>query len=325
MRRHIGPIPVPDAGQKQSGYFTFEAEPQLARYQWPYFSITGARGAPTFLITAGIHAAEYTGIVAAIRLGRGLEPAQLTGTVVIVPLLNRPGFYERSIYVSPEDGENMNRVFPGRPDGTWSERFAHHFLHGVIAHCDYVIDLHAGDMIEDLVPFVICTDTGDPSVDRKTVQMINAYGARWAVKALPTGERPGMLYAAAAARGIPAMIAESGRCGQLEEEAVDRHVRGVQNILRTLGILSDAPAAQVSPPRVLTRFEWLRSQHEGIFFSRVRVNDHVKAGQAIGELVDLLGNPLGNVSAPANGVVLFQVTSPAVKSEGLLVGIGVPE
>ena len=72
---------------------------------------------------------------------------------------NRPGFYERSIYVNPEDNDNMNRVFPGRPDGTWSERFAHHFLNDVIAGANYAIDLHAGDMIEDLVPFVgLCRD-----------------------------------------------------------------------------------------------------------------------------------------------------------------------
>ena len=154
MAGSIGPIPLPEAGQKRSGLFTFEADPELARYQWPYFSIVGAASGPTFLVTAGIHAAEYTGIEAAIRLGRTIDPADVRGTIIIVPLLNRPGFYERSIYVNPEDNDNMNRVFPGRPDGTWSERFAHHFLNDVIAGANYAIDLHAGDMIEDLVPFV---------------------------------------------------------------------------------------------------------------------------------------------------------------------------
>ena len=72
----LGPIPLPETGQKQSGYFTFEADPQLARYQWPFFSIVGAHPGQTFLITAGIHAAEYTGIEAAIRLGRLLDPAE---------------------------------------------------------------------------------------------------------------------------------------------------------------------------------------------------------------------------------------------------------
>jgi predicted deacylase len=324
MAGSLGPIPLPVAGQKQSGYFTFEADPALARYEWPYFSIAGAQDGPTFLVTAGIHAAEYTGIEAAIRLGRALDPAEVSGTIVIVPLLNRPGFYERSIYVNPEDNDNMNRVFPGRPDGTWSERFAHHFLNGVIAGCDYAIDLHAGDLIEDLVPFVGYRETARAETDGAAVTMLEAYGAEWMVKSLPGGERSGLLYAAAAERGIPAVLAESGRCGQLEEEAVVRHVDGVQNILRTLGILRGAPRP-VTPPRLLNRFDWLRSEHEGIFHRRVEVGERVTAGQVIGELVDLLGNRLGEVTAPADGVVLFLVTSPAIKQDGLLMGIGVPE
>ena len=320
----LGPISVAAPGERRSGYFTFAAEPALAKYKWPFFSLTGRRSGPTFLITAGIHAAEYTGIDAAIRLGSLIDPADVRGRVVIIPLLNRPGFYERSIYTNPEDNDNMNRVFPGRADGTWSERFAHWLLNEVIARCEYAIDLHAGDMIEDLIPFVIYRETGNAELDEKARRMINAYGAEWVVKAMPTGERPGTLYAAAAARGVAAMIAESGRIGQLEADAVTRHVDGVRNILRAVGVLDGAPA-KVQPPRVLNRFEWLRSPFEGLFRCAVRVGDRVKSGQALGEMVDLLGNPLGKIESPVDGIVLFLVTSPAIKKEGLLLGVGVPE
>jgi predicted deacylase len=324
MAGSLGPIPLPEAGQKQSGYFTFQADPLLARYTWPFFSIVGARPGPTFLITAGIHAAEYTGVEAAIRLGRLLDPAELSGTVVIIPLLNRPGFYERSIYVNPEDNDNMNRVFPGSPDGTWSERFAHYLLTEVVAGVQFSIDLHAGDLIEDLVPFVGYRESGQPENDAMMLRMMAAYGAAWSVRRLPSGERVGLLYAAAAERGVAAILAESGRNGLLEEDAVRRHVDGVLNILRTVGVLAGEPRA-VPPPTLLTRFDWLRSEHEGIFHCAVRVNDQVQAGQVLGEMVDLLGNPLGQITAPANGVVLFLVTSPAIKADGLLMGIGVPE
>jgi uncharacterized protein len=322
MPPQLGPVPVPRAGQSTSGYFTFAADPQLAKYQWPYFSIAGAEPGPTFLLTAGIHAAEYTGIVAAIRLGRALQPSDVRGTIVIIPLLNRGGFYERLIYVNPEDHDNMNRVFPGSPDGSWSERFAHHLLNEIVVHADYAVDLHAGDMIEDLEPFVIYRETGSTEVDARARQMIDAYGVRWAMKGAVSGERPGMLYAAAADRGVPAMIAESGRCGLLEEAAVVRHVDGVQNILRQLGILAGAPAS-VEPPRVLSHFEWLRSEHEGIFLPRVAVNQNVVEGEVLGEMIDLLGNRLAEVRAPVGGIVLFTVTSPAIKQGGLLLGIGV--
>jgi predicted deacylase len=320
----LGPIPLASAGERRTGYFTFAADPTLARYAWPFFSITGNNEGPTFLLTAGIHAAEYTGIDAAIRLGHLLEPAHVRGRVVIIPLLNRPGFYERSIYVNPEDNDNMNRVFPGRPDGTWSERFAHWLLNEVIAPCEYAVDLHAGDMIEDLIPFVIYRETGDERVDGRTRRMIDAYGAEWVVKAMPTGERPGTLYAAASARGVAAMIAESGRIGQVEPDAVARHVGGVQNILRAVGVLDGDPA-DVPRPRLLTRFEWLRSPVEGFFRCGVDVGARVRSGQALGDMVDLLGEPLGRIESPVDGIVLFLVTSPAIKKDGLLLGVGVPE
>ncbi len=322
----IGPIPLPDRGAKASGYFTFDdAQINLGKYEWPYFAVVGEEDGPTFLLTAGIHAAEYTGILAAIRLGRGLQPADVKGTIVVIPLLNRPGFFERCVYITPEDGENLNRIFPGRAEGLWSERFAHHLLNDIVAKCDYTMDLHAGDMIEDLEPFVIFSETGNAEVDRKTRRMIDSYGGvRWATRAVPTGERPGMLYAAAAERGVPAMIAESGRCGLVEEEAIQRHVDGVRNIWRTIGVLGDAPPRAVEPPRVLSRFEWLRSEHQGIFECGVRVSEQVRAGQSLGRMIDLLGNPLAEVACPADGVVLFTVTSPAIKAGGLLLGIGVP-
>ena len=317
----IGPIEIPAAGQRSSGMFTFAGDEGLEKYQWPYVAIAGLMAGPTVLITAGIHAAEYTGIEAAIRLGRTISPDAVRGTILIIPLLNRPGFYERSIYVNPEDNDNLNRLFPGKADGTWGERFAHRLLTEIISKCDNAIDLHAGDLIEDLVPFVIYRETGDPALDGRIEAMANAYGARWAVKSAPTGERPGTLMAVAAQNGIAAMLAESGGRGQLVEEDVARHVTGVTNILRTIGAISGRPDT-VEPPTVVKTFEWLRSPVEGIFHCHVRVDQMVKARELVGEMTDLVGDPMAGVTAPVSGVVLFTVTSPAIKKGGLLLAIG---
>ncbi len=317
----IGPIEIPAAGERRTGTFTFAGDEGLAKYEWPYVAIAGLMAGPTVLITAGIHAAEYTGIEAAIRLGRTIAPESVRGTILIIPLLNRPGFYERSIYVNPEDNDNLNRLFPGKPDGTWGERFAHHLLTEIITKCDNAIDLHAGDLIEDLVPFVIYRETQDAALDERIQAMANAYGARWAVKSAPTGERPGTLMAVAALNGIAAMLAESGGRGQLIEEDVARHVTGVTNILRTIGAISGRPD-RVEPPTVVKSFEWLRSPVEGIFHCHVRVDQVVKARELVGEMTDLVGEPIAAITAPVSGVVLFAVTSPAIKKGGLLVGIG---
>jgi predicted deacylase len=317
----IGPIEIPPAGNRATGTFTFAGDEGLAKYEWPYIALAGLMAGPTVLITAGIHAAEYTGIEAAIRIGRTISPDSVRGTIIILPLLNRPGFYERSIYVNPEDGDNLNRLFPGKPDGTWGERFAHRLLTEIIAKCDNAIDLHAGDLIEDLVPFVIYRETQNGALNGRIQAMADAYGARWAVKSAPTGERPGTLMAVAAESGVAAMLAESGGRGQLIEEDVARHVTGVTNILRTIGAISGR-ATRVEPPTVVKSFEWLRSPVEGIFHSHVRVDQVVKARDLVGDLTDLVGEPLAALTAPVGGVVLFIVTSPAIKKGGLLLAIG---
>jgi len=312
---------IPSAGERVAGSFTFAGDDGLAKYDWPYVAMRGRAAGPTVLITAGIHAAEYTGIEAAIRLGRGIDPAAVRGTLLIIPLLNRPGFYERSVYVNPEDGDNLNRLFPGRADGTWGERFAHRLLTEIVARCDHAMDLHAGDMVEDLTPFVIFRETGDAALDHRIRAMVDAYGARWAVKSAPTGERPGSLYAVAAQNGVASMLAESGGRGLLIEEDVARHVRGATNVLRTIGALEGEPE-RVDPPRVLRSFDWVRSPVEGIFHPRVRVEQTVREGEVVGEMVDLVGEPLAEIASPTGGVVLFIVTSPAIKKDGLLLAVG---
>ena len=320
MPQAIGPIPLPRAGERTTGTFTFAGDPGLAKYEWPYIAMAGHIAGPTVLITAGIHAAEYTGIEAAIRLGRTITPGAIRGTILIIPLLNRPGFYERSIYVNPEDGDNLNRLFPGKPDGTWGERFAHRLLTEVIVKCDHAIDLHAGDLVEDLVPFVIYRETGNGELDEKITRMANAYGAEWAVRSAPTGERPGQLFAVAAQSGVAAMLAESGGRGLLIEDDIIRHVRGVTNILKAIGVLSGDAAG--APPTVVKSFDWVRSPVQGMFHCSVRVGQRVSARQTLGEITDLVGEPIAAITASVGGVVLFTVTSPAIKKDGLLLAIG---
>jgi len=127
--------------------------------------------------------------------------------------------------------------------------------------------------------------------------------------------------AVAALNGIAAMLAESGGRGQLIEEDVARHVAGVTNILRTIGALSGRPD-RVEPPTVVKSFEWLRSPVEGIFHSHVRVDQIVKPRELLGDMTDLVGEPLAAMTAPVGGVILFIVTSPAIKKDGLLLAIG---
>ena len=120
----------------------------------PFTIIEGKAPGPVLIVTAGVHASEFCSIEAAVRLQQ-TKPEDIKGTLVILPILNLQGFPKRSIYIMPEDGKNLNRQFPGRPDGTLSEKLAHWLVSAVFPHGDCYLDLHGGDLDESLMPFTI--------------------------------------------------------------------------------------------------------------------------------------------------------------------------
>ncbi|MDQ7819076.1 MAG: succinylglutamate desuccinylase/aspartoacylase family protein [Armatimonadota bacterium] len=289
-------------------------------WEVPAVVIRGADDGPTLTITAGVHAAEYAGIAAAIRLGQELDPARLRGTLIIVSLINTPGFYERSMYVNPRDGKNINRIFPGDMAGSPSERVTHFLTNELIKGSDAYIDLHGGDMIESLIPFAIYQQTGNAGLDRSAETMAEAFDLDYVIAAPPDAV-PGASYVAAARLGIPAIIAEVGQQGVLDRASVERHVRGVTNVMVRLGMLQGQLVLRASPRR-LSRFLWVRAPVEGAFYPAVTTGQMVERSQIIGEVRDLFGDLLAVLEAPANGVVLFMVTALAVRKDDPLFGIG---
>jgi predicted deacylase len=294
----------------------------LSEYLWPYFAISGVSPGKTILIVAGSHAGEYAGIEACIRLGRTLDPAQVRGSIIILPLLNVPGFFQRSLYVNPVDGKNMNRQFPGDPQGTWSQRFAFHLFEKVVAPCHYLVDIHDGDLVEDLSPYAAYKASGQEPLDEKMRQMAMAFGAPWVLKDA-SGDRPGSLTFASVRRAIPSVVVEAGRQGKLEEDRVRQHTDGIPNILRHLGILTDAHPAP-SQSKFLSQWLWMYSDYDGIFYSQVQVGDWIEEGQPLGKVTDILGNLLAEVKSPHQGYIMFLVTSPATYKGSPLLSFGIP-
>ena len=292
-------------------------------WEMPAFVVRGAAPGPTLAITAGVHAAEYPPIEAATRVARELDPARVAGTVVVIPLVNAPGFPLRSIYVNPVDGRNLNRSFPGSADGSASERVARFLLEQVIAGCDAYLDLHCGDMIEALVPFAGYYVTGDERVDAAAQAMSEVFGIEHVIA--PRGaDLPGTGYANAALRGVPALLAEIGQQGVYEQASVERLASGVRAVLAHLGMLPGVAAPAPGPRRELARFSWLYAEVSGTYHPSIAIGDEVAEGQVVGELRDLFGDRLRELRAPATGSVLFLVTSLAINRGDPLFGIGVP-
>jgi predicted deacylase len=275
----------------------------------PAIRLRGAQDGPRVTVIGGVHGCEYSSIAAVTRLMRDLAPD--AGEVIGVPVVSWDSFTERSPFVVPADGKNLNRAFPGDAAGSYTDRLAHDIFTQLIEPADAVLDLHGGDLVEALEPFVIYNH------DRAR-DLALAFGLPYVVDS--TGELTGTTSGAAAAAGIPAVIAEAGGIGQLEEEAVQLLTRGARNALTYLGVLAGTP----EPPRskTVTRFDWLYSTPAGFWVSTVTTGQLVAAGDFVGEVRDLYGDVLQTITAEHDGVVLFLTTSAAVKANGLLMGLG---
>jgi predicted deacylase len=292
--------------------------PMLRELRWPVFEATGARDGPRLCLIAGVHGCEYPPIAAVVRFMRELDTSSLSGSIVAVPIVSPTSYAARSPFVVPEDRRNLNRSFPGDPDGSFTDALAHHVFTEFIAPSDLLIDLHAGDMVEALEPFVLYDD----SPRRQTAERLaRAFGFGYVV-CDTTDALSGSTSAAAAAAEIPAVIAEAGGCGLLESAEVERHVRGLHNALRAVGMLPGEPEPPPPDQRLVERFVWVYSGDAGWWQAELGAGDVVVAGDRLGAILDPFGDELETITAPGPGVVLFLTTSPAVAREGLLLGLG---
>jgi len=298
----------------------------------PVISVAGEKPGPLLFVNAGVHGGEYPAVEAVIRLGKTLDPKKISGTVILMPVLNLPAFQMRTPFVCPIDNVNPNRVFPGDPRGSYSEQMTHALINEFVVHADAYVDLHGGDIPEALVPFVICR-SGNDDVSERSKAIAMAFGLPYVL----TVDKPvqpskgSSSYAAAAEKGVPSILAEAGGVGQIQEDAVELLVNGVVNVMRHLGMIAgEHPHLNPLPNKgeegsatVLTKFEWIYTKCTGVWYPKVGAGDVVKEGEHIGTVKDLFGDALENLVSPVNGVILFLTINPSVLEGGLLMGIGV--
>ena len=315
-------IELPPPGTVRRGTLRF-SHPTLADWVWPYTVVRGAVDGPRLALISGVHPAEYPAIEANIRSIRALDPAHLRGIVVSLPIVDVPAFLPRTPFVCPIDGKNPNRFFPGDPNGTFTDVMDDAIFRAVVAPSDALVDLHGGDMVEALVPFSIYSPVGTDQVNAASAALGRAFGLPYLVASLPRpGGIGGTTAQAAAAAGVPAIIAEAGSSGLLTEPETQLLVDGVGNTLRHLGMLGDiVPPAT---PIEIDRFTWLNSPAEGMWYPSVVVGESVREGQTIGRIGDLFGDTLAEIAAPHPGDVLFITSSPAMPADGLIMAIGEP-
>jgi predicted deacylase len=292
----------------------------------PITTIRGKKPGPVLALIAGNHGYEYPPVLALQRLRGQIDPDELSGRILMVHAANMPSFLGRTVYFSPVDGKDLNRVYPGKADGTVSERIAYAITTEVIEKADFVLDLHCGDGNEWLRPYVYQAVTGDAALDQAIERLVMAFGIDHVVVDRDRPTDPGRsLYCSTTAitRGKPAMTIESGSLGMSDEESVERIVAGVHGVMRELHMRGSGPDA-------LTRATYLEptavaiSPATGILYANVECNQMVGKGALLAHITDFFGKTVAEVRSPLDGVVLYVVATPPISAGQPVACVGTP-
>ncbi|MEV0492037.1 succinylglutamate desuccinylase/aspartoacylase family protein [Streptomyces atratus] len=288
----------------------------------PLTLVNGVHPGPRVVITAGVHGGEFTGVDAATRLAALLEPGEVHGQVVVCPVANPPAVYQGRLGVSPVDGVNINRVFPGDPDGGPTERLAAWLFTNLLDGADAYVDLHSGGIDEVLTDFVGYRLTGDPALDAKTAGMAGALGIEDVIFGMNADG--GNSHAAAARRGVPAILVETGRLGERDPETARRLVAGLYGVLDRLGSLD----TQHHDPQSAVR-EWVwaagvTAETSGLWYPEFTVGDDVTEGQVIGHVIDPADGQEHKVHTPATGRIFYGMHGLTVAAGTELAAIAAP-
>jgi len=287
--------------------------------------VRGAKPGPVLALVSGAHGTEYASIVAVSRLVQRLDPAEVSGTVILVPLVNVASFEQKVPHLNPVDGKSMNRFYPGKADGTQTERAAFLITREVVEKCDYLIDLHGGDLDEDLRPYSYWIKTGSAKQDAVSRQMVLAFGLDHIIV---SADRPTdlaatrYLDATASARGKPAITVEAGRAGTVEADDVAALVDGCLSVMSYLRMLPGAPSP-VEHPVWIEAVKTATSEEAGLFYPSVRRGAYIENGGKLGRVTDAFGRTVFEARSPAAGVVLYICAVPSMKKGDTIANIGV--
>jgi predicted deacylase len=291
----------------------------------PVIVVNGSKPGKVLALVAGAHGTEYASIIALERLAARLDPAAIAGTVIIVPLVNIPSFEGKVPHLNPVDGKNMNRFFPGDPGGSQTERASHLITTQVVEPSDHLIDMHGGDLDEDLRPYTYWTVTGRPAQDSISRGMALAFGLDHIIISRDRPTDPAAsryLENTATTRGKPSLTVEAGRVGTVMPEDVEALIAGSLSVMAYLGMV-ERPVYPVQNPVWLDPVVSVLSEQSGIFYPLVARGTYVAEGMKIGYVTDYVGRTIFEARSPRAGVVLYVRGVPSMTKGETIASIGV--
>jgi len=307
------------AGEMVSGALSVP-EKDGAGTSIPVTIIRGTKKGTTLALVAGVHGAEYPPVLALYRLKDMVDPKNLSGTLVLVHIANLPSFQRRTVYFNPFDWKNLNRVFPGDPKGTLSQRMAYVLTEDVVKKCDALVDMHCGDSNEALMQYSYWMISPSEDLNARTKEMALAFGLRHIIIDTTRGPDPAdskYLGNTALTRGKPAITTEAGLLGRTDEESIAKNLQGALNVMKLFKMIAGAPPV-LADPVWIDKYEVVNSGFDGLFHPKVEMRAMVAEGQTVGVVKDYAGAVKEELKAPFAGIILYIIgTPPANKGEPL--------
>ncbi len=289
------------------------------KMSFPVTLINGRQEGKTVVLTSGVHGGEYPGIEAAIELSGELQAEEICGQILLAHPVNVSAFYDRVSYIVPEDGKNLNRVFPGDPKGSASEKLAYVIGYELIAKSDFYVDMHGGDLHESLPGYVYYPGVGEEKAVRASEEAAKVLSTAFIVKSDTTN---GTYTSAAYHHGVPSVFLERGGRGLWSREEVEAYKADIKNLLRYLKVLpGDFTYPQEKAMEIEEEGEAF-APCDGCWYPFVSLEEKVKRGQVLGEIRDLFGRVQHKVTAEFDGIVIYLVVSLAVNKNAPLIVYG---
>lgn len=269
--RHMGELFIPHSHDRSA----------YGRLSVPVVVIKGGAG-PTLLATAGVHGDEYEGQMALLRAAQEIDPATLSGRLILVPVANPPAS-EQGSRTSPIDGGNLARSFPGRADGSLTEQLAEGIHRLLLPLADAVLDFHSGGSTLEYLPCAFGRLPADKALASRTLALMTAFGAPDTI-IMTRPEASATLVSAALDRGVVAMATELAGGGGVTAANIALARNGLGNVMAHLGILNQSTPDL--PRRLLgvAPSHFLRAPGRGLFEPAVMLGETVRAGQVAGWL-----------------------------------------
>jgi len=289
-------------------------------YKLPVTVINGKEEGKTVLLTSSIHGCEYPSIEAVFRIAETIDPQEVKGQIIVINPVNVDAFLTRTPYIIPQDGKNLNRLFPGNPNGTLGDKIAYVLTEEYQKRADFHIDTHGGDLPEAQDPYAYYPSVCESKVARICLEATEyVLHAKYIIKSVSVNHA----YNHAAVCGVPSVEIEMGSNGSWCEKEVEQYLDNIKNIMRYLKVLPGNAVKRIRPISHITEGSYLEADADGRWYACVTKDDEIRKGQKLGEIRDLFGNLLHEYYADKDGIVIMLCAALSVRKGDPIVTYGV--